>query len=112
MPPSTPNSRGCTTTAPSASPPACGCNAGWTWKRPGSATSITDTEPSQCSRRWLGPQPGEAIVRPNWRRLACSFFIRNHDGITGQKNESGKIKAKAYGRLVMEPLGNNEDGWQ
>src|SRR6185503_5139803 len=42
MPPSTPNSPGCTTTGPSASPPACGCNAGWTWKRPGSATSITD----------------------------------------------------------------------
>src|SRR6185369_11478973 len=42
MPPSTPNSPGCTTTGPSASPPACGSNAGWTWKRPGSATSITD----------------------------------------------------------------------
>src|SRR6478736_2855359 len=53
MPPSTPNSPGCTTTGPSASPPACGCNAGWTWKRPGSATNITDAadlagRPSSC----------------------------------------------------------------
>src|SRR5690242_4826320 len=60
MPPSTPNSPGYTTTGPSASPPACGCNAGWTWKRPGSATSITDVAASpidgQGVRLWPGPE--------------------------------------------------------
>ena len=70
MPPSTPNSPGSTTTAPSARPPASSFSAAWTWRPPGSASHADIAVPGfrAPGTRWFlrqlacrdreGPAPG------------------------------------------------------